>query len=142
MGIVDYAASSVLAISGAALAAPFIEAKMPAAAPFSQSIRQHRKLWAIFGMAGGALGILLIPVILLLVVGFGNLFDSIPVLLIAFLELIGCAMAVGVGFMLFRVRDEAPPHDGQLDLATMAGLGGVAYGGALFLLITVVGIIF
>lgn len=140
MGIVDYCASTVLAATGLALAAPFLEAKVPAAAPLTQMLRQHRKIAGVVGMIGGAAGLLLIPLLLLVVLGLGGLTQNLLTLFVATLELLGCAGAVALGFMVIRGGEEGP-HSGALDLRTTVGFAGFAYGGFLVLLFTAVQII-
>ena len=142
MGIVDYAATTCLAVSGAALAAPFIEAKVPAAQGALRQLAQFRKFVGLFGIFGGALGLIAVPLVLVLAVGVAGLLATLPLLIVALLELLGCAGTILLGVMVLRTPATDQPHDGQLDLPTGLGLGGVAYGGFLFLVLTVLNVIY
>ena len=137
MGIVDFAASTCLAASGITLAAPFIQTKVPAIAPFTQNAGTYHKLLGIFSIAGGALGILLIPLVLLLVVGFGNLTSNLIVIPVALLELVGCAATIVLGVMIFRRPPPTEAHSGEIDSDTIVGLGGAAFGIFLWFVLSV-----
>ena len=138
MGIVDYAASTCLALSGTALAAPYLESKFPALGGTLTNFTSYRKYLGFFGIIGGGLGLVVIPLVILFVVGIGGLFESLPALFITGLELIGCAATIALGVMIVRKGTSAEPATEQLDLDAMLGLGGMVYGGFLMLLFGVV----
>ena len=135
MGLVDYAVTAGVAVGGATLAAPWLAQKLGQPA-LAESLYQH-KLWCgLLACIGGAIGILLIPPLTLLSIGFGGLLEH-PVLLVALgLTMFGSLLSVGIGALVLREPKTAPqlPLGAPPQPKTLFGLVGVAYGGFMFLL--------
>lgn len=141
MGIVDYAASTALASTGFALAAPYLQTKIPALEPVTRHVYQWAKLFAGFGIIGGGLGLVVAPLLAGWSIHQHGLAANLLVLPVLALLLLGCLGSIGLGIVAFRRPAPTEPHSGELDKTTIAGLAGIAYGGFLWMVFTVMTIV-
>ena len=135
MGIVDYAATTSLICSGAALSVPFVRARFPQLDGPLSRYNDYDRFYAYFGIGGGGLGVILLPLLALFSLGIAGLFASIPILIAVLLETLGCVFAVACGVLLLRRGSTAP--NAALNLPTLVGFVGVGYGAFLWLVFTI-----
>ena len=128
MGIVDYAVSFVLVGSGLGLAAPVIKEKVPALAQFTNTVKEHPKFVGYFGIIGGALGLLLIPLLLFFTLGSAGMLANLVQLVVAGLYFIGCIFAIVVGVMVLKTFDRETPVEQVSPTQTTIGLAAIGYG--------------
>ena len=130
MGIVDYTVTISLAFSGFGLAAPVIEEKVPKLAILAEQAKAHTKYLGWFGVIGGIIGLVLIPIIFMGTAALGLQLNSFLTVLLG-LNIVGCILAIYTGRVLLKSAGSSESN------RTGLGFVAIVYGLGMFLLYSV-----